>query len=125
MPDRSEFPRFSDNEIASRHARVKALMDQAGVQALLVYGTGRFAAEIYWLTDWPGSREAYVLFQQNREPVILVQLYNHVPVARLLSVVQDVRWGGTNTGETVAELLLERGLGNKQIGLVGNIPYRQ
>ncbi len=125
MPDRSEFPRFSDNEIASRHARVKALMDQAGVQALLIYGTGRYASEIYWLTDWPGSREAYVLFQQNREPVVLVQLYNHVPVARLLSVVRDVRWGGTNTGDTVAELLQERELGNKPIGLVGNIPYRQ
>ena len=125
MPDRSEFPRFSDNEIASRHARVKALMDQAGVQALLIYGTGRYASEIYWLTDWPGSREAYVLFQQDREPVVIAQLYNHVPVARLLSVVRDVRWGGTNTGDTVAELLLERGLGDKQIGLVGNIPYRQ
>ncbi|MFQ5683564.1 MAG: M24 family metallopeptidase [Candidatus Binatia bacterium] len=125
MPDPSAFPRFSNEEIASRHARVKALMDQSGIQALLLYGTGRFAAEIYWLTDWPGGREAYVLMQQDQEPVVVAQLYNHVPVARLLSVVRDVRWGGPNTGDTVAELIQERRLGDKRIGLVGSIPYRQ
>jgi len=109
--------------MASRHAKVKTLIDEAGVQGLLVYGSGRFASEVYWLTDWPGGREAYLLFQQERDPVALVQLYNHVPMARVLSVIEDVRWAGANTAAGVAGLISERGLGDMRIGLVGSIPH--
>ncbi|TAK10233.1 aminopeptidase P family protein [bacterium] len=125
MRDSSEFPRFSKTEIANRHTSVGKLMDQNNVHALLVYGAGRYASEIYWLTDWPGGREAYVLFQQDQEPVLLVQLYNHVPMARVLSVVRDVRWAGANTGNGVTAVLQERGLANRRIGLVGGIPHTQ
>ncbi|MGH7770756.1 MAG: M24 family metallopeptidase [Candidatus Binatia bacterium] len=125
MRDRSAFQRFSEEEMAGRHTKVQELMGQGGVRALLVYGAGRFASEIYWLTDWPGGREAYVLLQQDQAPVVLVQLYNHVPMARVLSVVRDVRWAGANTGNGVADLLQERGLANKRIGLVGGIPHSQ
>lgn len=124
MPNRTEYPRFSDGEIAARHAKVHALMDEARIDALMLYGTGRFANEIYWLTDWPGSREAYVLFQKGAEPVVLTQLYNHVPMARVMSVIEDVRWAGANTADTAADLIEERKLAGKRIGLVGAIPYR-
>ncbi len=124
MRDRSQFPSFSDDEIAARHKSVAALLDQSNVDALLIYGTGRFASEIYWLTDWPGGREAYVLLQRAREPVLLMQLYNHVPMARVLSVVKDVRWAGANTSNGVVELLQERGLSDKKVGLVGSIPFQ-
>lgn len=125
MRESSQFPRFSNSEMASRHASVRKLMDQDALQALLVYGAGRYASEIYWLTDWPGGREAYVLFQQDQEPVVLMQLYNHAPMARVLSVVRDVRWAGANTGNGVTTLLQERGLSNKRVGLVGSIPHTQ
>jgi Xaa-Pro dipeptidase len=125
MRERSQFPTFSDGEIAARHASVSQLMEQAHLDALLVYGAGRFASEVYWLTDWPGGREAYVLFQQGKDPVLLMQLYNHVPMARVLSVVKDVRWAGANTGNGAVELLRERGLEGKKIGLVGGIPHTQ
>ena len=110
--------------MAQRHARVHELMDAAEVQAALVYGTGRFASEIYWLTDWPGSREACVLFQQAKQPVILLQLYNHVPMARVLSVVRDVRWAGASTAESLIALIGEQSLETKRIGLVGSLPYQ-
>lgn len=125
MRESSQFPRFSQGEMAKRHESVSTLMDQANVDGLLVYGAGRYASEIYWLTDWPGGREAYVLFQQDQEPVLLVQLFNHVPMARVLSVIRDVRWVGANTGNGVAALLQERGLSGKRIGLVGAIPHTQ
>ena len=125
MRQSSEFPRFSNSEMAGRHAQARELMGQAGVQFLLLYGAGRYASEIYWLTDWPGGREAYVLFQQDQDPVLLMQLYNHVPMARVLSVIRDVRWAGANTGNGVAALLQERGLSSKRIGLVGAIPHTQ
>ena len=125
MRDRSQFPTFSDGEMSARHQSVAALMDEAGLDALLVYGAGRYASEIYWLTDWPGGREAYLLFQKGRDPVLLMQLYNHVPMARVLSVVKDIRWAGANTGNGIVALLEERGLGQKKIGLVGSIPHTQ
>jgi Xaa-Pro aminopeptidase len=125
MRDRSQFVTFSDAELAARHKSVAALIDEAGLDALLVYGTGRYASEIFWLTDWPGGREAYVLIQPGRDPVVLMQLYNHVPMARVLSVVKDVRWAGANTGNGIVALLQERGLADKKIGMVGSIPHTQ
>lgn len=124
MPDLADYPRFSAEEMRSRHAKVSTLMEEANVDALLLYGAGRFS-DVYWLTDWPGGREAYVLFQRNAEPVVLAQLYNHIPMARLLSVVQDVRWAGANTAQSVIALLRERGLAERRIGLVGAIPHTQ
>lgn len=124
MRQRSDFPTFSDQEIARRHATVENLMDQEGVDSLLVYGTGRYASDIYWLTDWPSSREAYLLMQKEKEPVVLMQLYNHFPMARVMSIVKDVRWAGANTASTLMELIRERHLESKKIGLVGSIPYQ-
>ena len=97
MRQRSDYPTFSDQEMARRHQAIHTLMDQEGVDALLVYGTGRYSSDVYWLTDWPCSREAYVLFQNGKEPVVLMQLFNHFPMARVMSIVKDVRWGGANT----------------------------
>jgi Xaa-Pro aminopeptidase len=125
MRDRSQFPAFSDDEMAARHNSVAKLMDEANLDALLLYGAGRYASEIYWLTDWPGGREAYVLFQRGSEPVLLMQLYNHVPMARVLSVIKDIRWAGANTGNGAVQLLQDRGLAQKRIGLVGGIPHTQ
>jgi Xaa-Pro aminopeptidase len=124
MRQRSDYPTFSDQELARRHKAVYSLMDQEGLDALLVYGTGRYSSDVYWLTDWPCSREAYVLFQSGKEPVVLMQLFNHFPMARVMSVVKDVRWAGANTSNSVVDLFRERGLESKKIGLVGAIPYQ-
>ena len=124
MRQRSDYPTFSDQEMARRHKAIQALMDQEGVDALLVYGTGRYASDVYWLTDWPCSREAYVLFQSGKEPVVLMQLFNHFPMAKVMSIVRDVRWAGANTANSVLDLVQDRGLEAKKIGLVGSLPYQ-
>ncbi len=124
MRQRSDYPTFSDEEMVRRHQATQVLMGQEGVDAILVYGTGRYSSDVYWLTDWPCSREAYVLFQNGQEPVVLMQLFNHFPMARVMSIVKDVRWAGANTASSVVDLLRERGLESKQIGLVGAIPYQ-
>ncbi|MGE5061436.1 MAG: hypothetical protein ACM3N3_19500, partial [Betaproteobacteria bacterium] len=76
MRQRSDYPTFSDAEIRRRHTAVYQLMADEGVDALLFYGTGRYASDIYWLSDWPSSREAYLLMQTGKDPVILMQLFN-------------------------------------------------
>ena len=124
MRQRSDYPTFSDQEVASRHQSVYRLMEQENVDALLIYGSGRYASDVYWLSDWPSSREAYVLFQIGKEPVILMQLFNHFPMAKVMSVIKDVRWAGANTTISVLELIRERGLESKRIGLVGSIPFQ-
>lgn len=124
MRDASRFPRFSDSEMANRHQRTASLMDEQKLDAILFFGAGKFSTDVYWLTDWPGGREAYVLFQAGAEPLVIAQLYNHVPMARVLSVIKDVRWAGANTASTMSGILVERGLSGKKVGLVGAIPYR-
>ena len=85
MRQRSDYPTFSEAEIQRRHKTVYVLMEQEGVDALLFYGSGRYASDIYWLSDWPSSREAYLLMQTGKQPVILMQLFNHYPMARVMS----------------------------------------
>ncbi|MPZ77294.1 MAG: M24 family metallopeptidase [Deltaproteobacteria bacterium] len=124
MRQRSDYPTFSDEEIARRHQTIYNLMDQEKVDALLVYGSGRYASDVYWLSDWPSSREAYVLFENGKEPVILMQLFNHFPTARVMSAIKDVRWAGANTTHSVLDLIRERGLESKRIGLAGSLAYQ-
>jgi Xaa-Pro dipeptidase len=124
MRQRSDYPTFSDAELERRHNAFYALMEQEGLDAALVYGSGRYASDIYWLSDWPSSREAYLLMQTGKEPVILMQLFNHFPMARVMSWIKDVRWAGANTTKSVIELIAERGLEAKKIGLVGSISYQ-
>jgi Xaa-Pro aminopeptidase len=124
MRQRSDYPTFSDAEIERRHKVVYGLIDQEGVDAILFYGSGRYASDIYWLSDWPSSREAYLLMQRGNEPVILIQLFNHYPMAQVMSWIKDVRWAGANTTNSVVDLVRERGLESKKIGLVGSIAYQ-
>lgn len=124
MRQRSDYPTFSDEELNRRHKAVYGLIEQEGVDALLFYGSGRYASDIYWLSDWPSSREAYLLMQPGKDPVILMQLFNHFPMARVMSWIKDVRWAGANTNRSVVGLIAERGLEGKKIGLVGAIGFQ-
>ena len=124
MRQRQDYPTFSDQEIERRHRTVYGLMEQEGVDALLFYGSGRYSSDVYWLSDWPCSREAYLLMQPGGEPVILMQLFNHFPMAKVMSWIKDVRWAGANTNASVVDLIHERGLTTKKIGLGGPIAYQ-
>jgi len=124
MRQRSDYPTFSDDELNRRHRAFYGLMEQEGVDAVLIYGSGRYASDIYWLSDWPSSREAYLLMQTGKEAVMLMQLFNHYPMARVMSWIKDLRWAGANTTNSVIDLIAERGLESKKIGLVGSISYQ-
>jgi len=124
MRQRSDYPTFTDDELNRRHKAFYGLMEQEGVDAVLIYGSGRYSSDIYWLSDWPSSREAYLLMQAGKEPVILMQLFNHFPMAEVMSWIKDVRWAGANTTNGVVDLFAERGLESKKIGLVGSISYQ-
>jgi Xaa-Pro dipeptidase len=118
------FPRFSDAEYARRYTRVRAAMRAQGLDALLVYGTRAGSAEVQYLSNFIATWAAMLVFPQDGDPVLLVQLYNHVPNARRVAVVRDVRFGGEDLSATTATVLREQGLANGRLGIVGPLPYR-
>jgi len=130
MPAMAEhtYPRFTDAEYAARHAAVRKRMDDAGVATLVVCGFGR-SAEINYLANWRTTTEAWLVFPRDGEMTLLVQLSNHLPNARLMSIADDVRFAGSGPSgsadsiPTLVGVLNEKGLASEQLGIVGPMPY--
>lgn len=118
------YPRFSEAEFAHRYATVRASMQDAELAAFVVYGAIG-SQEILYFSDFEVTREAMLVFPGEGEPTLFVQMYNHVPNARLVASINDVRWGGTDTAVAVATNLQERGLATQRIGIVGMIPLQR
>lgn len=118
--------RFSDEENAARLQRVRSFMETASVDTLVVFGwsaMGRAVqADVHYLSTYLGMRDNYVVVSLDEDPTLLVQSYNHVPNASEASHLDDVRWGGTDSGRTIADELRRRG--STAIGVVGNMPYQ-
>lgn len=123
--DTTLYPRFSDAEFARRYADVRAAMAEEDIDALVVYGTPGADAEVAYLSNFLVSREAMLVFPGEGEPTLFVQYFNHLPNAPKVAVIGDVRWGGLDTVESVANNLRERGLAGKRIGLIGGLPWQR
>ncbi len=123
MADAERYPTFSPVEMARRSVALRAAMADAGIACLVLYGRGR-DHDVQYLTNWPGTRESYVIFPMAGDPTLLVQLSNHLPNARRTATVADVRWGGVDSAATVAAVLRERSLDRGRIGLVGAVPWQ-
>jgi Xaa-Pro dipeptidase len=98
-------------------------MDEDGLDALLLYGAGRIP-EIQYLTNWPGTRESFLIVARHGAPTLLVQLYNHVPNARRVAATSDVRWAGSWPPQTLASILETVPIQEGIVGLVGAWPSR-
>ena len=120
VSETTPYPTFSDAEYARRDAAARALMDRETLDCLLIYGSGR-NADVYWLSGWPGTREAYLLYPRKGAPALRVQLRNHLPNAKGMSRFADVDWAGRDSGETILALLRERAA--KRIGIVGGLAW--
>ncbi len=120
---------FSDAEYERRHAAVQARMDRMGLEAVVFYGS-RTSPDIHYLSNWLTTTEAHFIYPREGEPTLFVQLSNHLPNAKRMAVIDDVRFGGSSpTGSVdsvprVLENLKERGLEKAVVGLCGNVPYR-
>ncbi len=119
------YPRFSDAEFSRRYKAIREVIGQAGLSALVLYGTTSSYNEVLYLSNFIATREAFLVFPGEGEPTLFVQYFNHVPNARQVTCLADVKWGGPDTIAALAENLRERGLSGSRIGLVGPISFKQ
>jgi len=120
----SLYPRFSDAEFTRRYTLFRAAMQEAGLSALVLHGTAGSYQEVQYLSTFLVTREAMLIFPAEGEPTLFVQYYNHVPNARRVASIADVRWGGTDIAAAAASNLQERGLAESRIGIMGTIPFK-
>ena len=124
------YPAFSPAEYQRRYQQVRERMDSVGVSILLLYGRGS-SPDIHYLSNWLTTWEAHLLFPLEGAPTLLVQLANHVPNAKRMSVIEDVRFGGSSpvgavdSVPLVIEDLKERSGKRGNVGVVGPLPYQQ
>jgi Xaa-Pro dipeptidase len=123
-PAEGEFPHFSAEEMARRFALVRAMMEREELAALIAYGNTAGYSEVQFLSDFRVTREALLLFPAEGEPALFVQYVNHVPNARRVASVEDVRWGGPDTALAVADEITRRGLAEQRLGIAGQVPWR-
>ncbi len=90
---------------------------------LLVVTDHRSGNAPQWVTGWPGTVEAYVIFRPGEKMLMHVEWYNHWPLACKLARDCDVRWGEHRGIEnTIAELKRK---GAKRIGLIGPLLHKK
>lgn len=124
MNESTLYPRFSDAEFANRYARVRSSMREANLSALILHGTSGSYQEIQFLSNFVVTREAMLVFPLDGEPTMFVQYYNHVPNARRVSSISDIRWGGIDIAAVTASNIHERSLGQSQIGIINTMPLK-
>jgi Xaa-Pro dipeptidase len=112
-----EYPRFSDGEYARRHAQLNKAMQKAGVDHALIVTDHRSGNAPQWVTGWPGTVEAYVVFKPGERMTMHVEWFNHFPLARRIAVGTDVHWGEHRGIQKTIEELKRRGA--KRVGLIG------
>lgn len=111
------YPRFSAAEYARRRALLREAMGRAGVDTVLVCGENRAGLAVGWLTGWPTTAEAVLVFDGMRQGVLFIQYHNHVPLGTRIAADCDVRWGGPDTVEAVIGELRRRGA--HRVGVMG------
>jgi Xaa-Pro aminopeptidase len=112
-----EYPRFSDAEYARRHKALGAVMEEAGVDHLLVITDHRAGNAPQWVTGWPGTVEAYVIFRPGEKMWMSVEWVNHFPLARKIARDVEVHWGAHHGLQQMIKELKRRGA--KRVGIMG------
>ena len=129
------YPRFSDSEFRRRNQLARDLMRRQGLAALVIFGNSGVnrhnQANVFWLTNYLDLHHNYLVFPLAGEAALLIGLANHVPNARLISVIRDTRWGGYEPAKAIIAHLKKSDVSRGRVGLVGvnatfgmGMPYR-
>jgi Xaa-Pro dipeptidase len=122
------YPRFSDAELGRRFRLVRELMAREGVEALLLHGGPSATGPVHYLSGYLPVRPTWMVFALDGPSTLFLHFHNHVPNARALGVVPDVRCYWPSAPGAVAGELRRRGLERAGIGVAGlatSIPHAQ
>ncbi|HEY3523871.1 MAG TPA: Xaa-Pro peptidase family protein [Candidatus Limnocylindrales bacterium] len=122
-PGDVRYERFEPDEYAARWDAIGRMLDESGADALVVFGNQNARADMQYLTAWGPRQDSYLVAGGSRPPALRVQLYNHVPTARLMSVADDVEWAGPDSIATVADEVRARGH-VRRVALLGPMPWQ-
>ena len=111
------YPRFSDAEYTRRHAGVARAMEAAGADHALIVTMQNVGNATRWMTGWPGTAEALLLFRPGERMVMFVEYYNHLPLARQMARDTEVRWGEEKGLAKASEELKRRGA--RRVAVIG------
>jgi Xaa-Pro aminopeptidase len=116
-----DYPRFSDAEFARRRRALADVLAKHGCDHLLVCGENRAGTGVQWLTGWPITTEAIVVFRPGERELMFVEWYNHWPLARRIARDAEVRWGEHKGVRLAIDAL--KGRGAKRVGVMGPLAY--
>ena len=118
------YPRFSEAEMQRRREALAAELAAAGAVHAVLYGANRAGPAVGWLTRWPATGEALVVFTPGERDVLLVNFFNHIPNAERIATEADVRWAGPKPMATAVEELERRGARGERVAVIGPLGYR-
>jgi Xaa-Pro aminopeptidase len=72
---------------------------------------------VQWVTAWPGTNEAYVVFKPGVRMTMFVEWFNHFPLAQKIARDVDTQWGEHRGIDKTIEELKRRGA--KRVGIMG------
>ena len=118
------FPPFSKEEYDRRYRVLREAMKEQELDCLVVYGatplggndTGQINAQ--YLSNFAGVGQTYVVFPIKEDPTLHLALGFHIPNAKDIGVIQDVR-ADAQIETTVAHRLRELDIKKGRIGIVG------
>jgi Xaa-Pro aminopeptidase len=123
---REYYPRFSDAEYKRRYDLVYKMMDEQGLDALLLYGDGTLGnlhqLNIHWIANYLDEQYSYVIFPREGDPTLYVSIPPDAACAMAVSPIEDVRGGGIGVqlAAAVTEGLKDRVPDARRIGTVDN-----
>jgi len=115
------YGRFSDAEFARRRQGLADVSARCGCDAILLCGEQRTGTGVGWLTGWPASARAFVIFQPSERDLLFVEHVNHVPNARQIAKDAEVHWAELRGAQAVAEEMARRGI--KRVGVIGVLTW--
>jgi len=120
------YPAFSAAEMARRRDALAGLLGECGAEHALVYGFDRSGSAIGWLTGWPVTREAALLFSPGRRDLLFICFNNHVPNARRRAPAADVLPGGSSALDAALDALAARARPRRpaRLAVIGPVPAR-
>jgi Xaa-Pro aminopeptidase len=123
---REHYPRFSDAEVKRRYDLVYGMMDEQGLDCLVLYGDSTLGnlhqLNCHWLSNYLDEQYCYVVLPRNGSPVLFVSIPADAPAAMAVSPIEDVRGGGVGVqmGPAVARTLKEMAGAAGRVGTVAN-----